>query len=192
MGKPILYVFAGGNGAGKSTFSYDLIPEGTIVINPDLIAKNSINSYVANEVIGKMKTEAIQNRTSILIETNFLFEDEIDTFLKFKQAGFEIHLYYFVLSSLKESELRVFSRQTKGGHFVDNYTRELNFTVGLDNAVNNSNHFDEVRLIANSIYLQKEILHAIGRDLVYEDYKQQKWTNSVAERFITELKENLN
>ena len=187
MEKPKLYVFAGGNGAGKSTFSYDLTPKDTIIINPDLIAAEFKNSFLANHAIGKMKDDAILSKSSLLIETNFLFEDEIDSFLKFKDAGFDLHLYYFVLSSLKESELRVHARKTKGGHFVDDYTRELNFTIGLDNSVTHAHHFDTVRVIANTIYFQKELLHVEQRIVKHQDYDDMQWTKRVAERFLSSL-----
>lgn len=188
MEQPNLYVFAGGNGAGKSTFSYDLVPDGTLVINPDLIAAKYNNSYLANDAIGKMKENAVLNRQSILIETNFLFEDEINTFLSFKKAGYKLHLYYFVLSSLKESELRVHARKTKGGHFVDAYTRELNFSIGLDNSVNNALHFDAIRLIANTIYFQQELLYIEQGKVKYENYVDHKWTKEVAKRFLINAK----
>lgn len=187
MENPILYVFAGGNGAGKSTFSADLTPADTVIINPDLIAQQAGNSYIANERIGQLKADAIAKRKSILIETNFLFEDEIDSFLEFKNAGFAIHLFYFVLSSLKESELRVHARRSKGGHFVDDYTRELNFTVGLANAIHNAIHFDEVRLIANSIYMQQELLHTTGQSVIYENTNTQAWTLPLVQQFKTAL-----
>ena len=183
--KPKLYVFAGGNGAGNSTFSYDLVPEHTIVVNPDLIAAEFSNSYLANQAIGKMKQEAIANQKSILIETNFLFEDEIDSFLTFKYAGYELHLYYFVLSSLKESELRVHARKTKGGHFVDAYTRELNYTIGLDNSVNHASKFDTVRIIANTIYFQRELLHLKNREVKLKNDGDPQWSNEIVDRFIS-------
>lgn len=187
MSKPKLFVFAGGNGAGKSTFSEVLTPEGTIIINPDLEAKYAVNSYAANEKIGLMKQDAIAHKKSILIETNFLFEDEIDSFLTFKEAGFELHMYYFILSSLKESELRVHLRKTKGGHYVDDYTRELNFTIGLENSIASAPHFDTIRLLANTIYFQKEILHIENKVTLLQDYKDRAWTTSIAERFLKGL-----
>ena len=183
MHKPILYIFAGGNGAGKSTFSSLLTPEGTIIVNPDEIAKNSQTHQHANAYIGELKEQAIQNKKSILIETNFLFEDEIDSFLAFKEAGFEMHLFYFVLSSLKESELRVHLRKSKGGHYVDDYTRELNFTVGLENSIKHAKQFDTVRILANTIYFQKELLCIEHGNVRLANYKDSEWTTVVAERF---------
>lgn len=100
-------------------------------------------------------------------------------------------LYYFVLSSLQESELRVYARKTKGGHFVDAYMRELNFTIGLDNAVNHARHFDTVRILAKTIYFQQELLHVEQGLVLNENYHHPQWAKEVTERFLAQIKENV-
>src|SRR5690606_27352939 len=100
-------------------------------------------------------------------------------------------LYYFLLSSLQESELRVYARKTKGGHFVDAYMRELNCTIGLDNAVNHVRHFDTARILAKTIYFQQEQLHLEQELVLDEDYHHPHCTKEVTERFLAQIKENV-
>lgn len=110
---------------------------------------------------------------------------------KLENAGFELHFVLFCAFILQESELRVYARKTKGGHFVDAYIRELNFTIGLDNAVNHARHFDTVRILAKTIYFQQELLHVEQGLVLNENYHHPQWAKEVTERFLAQIKENV-
>lgn len=190
--KPQLYVISGANGAGKSTFTDILVPEGTIIINPDLIAQKHKNVMQADLYIGNLRTNAIANNRDVSIETNFLFENEIVDFLAFKDKGYELNLVFIAIKDLEESKLRVDTRVSKGGHFVNDYTRELNFNIGKENTINHSNQFDKVTVISNSYELQDNLLYAEKGIILYKNENAPKWAQSLIESFENGLNNDLN
>jgi len=125
VGKKQIWILAGGNGAGKSTF-YDiaLAPHGVKLINADLIAK-VINpdapeavSYEAAGLAEKIRSALLQQGTSFCFETVFSHPSKIDFIAKAKALGYEVILVYIHLASPQLNEARVHQRVSEGGHNV--------------------------------------------------------------------------
>ncbi len=80
-----LWLLAGGNGAGKSTFyRLFLAPRGIKLVNADLIARE-INpehpdkfSYEAAEISGRVMKDLLLNGVSFCYETVFSHESKVD------------------------------------------------------------------------------------------------------------------
>lgn len=190
--KPQLFVISGANGAGKSSFTQILVPENTIIINPDIIAEKFNNTQRADLHIGLTKSKARENQQNISIETNFLFEDEINDFLEFKEKGYEINLIFIALRDLEESKLRVDTRVSKGGHYVNDYTRELNFKIGKENTINLSNRFDRVTVISNSYDFQDNLLYAEKGKILYYNKEAPIWAKNLINDFDKGLNNDIN
>ena len=120
-----LWVLAGGNGAGKSTF-YNLYfaKYGIKFVNADLIAKdiNSENpeglSYQAATVAAKIREDLISQGVSFCFETVFSHETKIDFLAQAKANGYKIILVYIHLFDSSLNEARVRQRVSEGGHNV--------------------------------------------------------------------------
>ena len=120
-----IYVIAGGNGAGKTTFfNTYLQKEGMIFLNADILAKN-LNpdkpekaSYEAAELIRHMIVDLIQKDISFCYETVFSHPSKIDYLAMAKQHGYEVNLVYLHLASSNLNEARVHQRVSIGGHSV--------------------------------------------------------------------------
>jgi len=120
-----LWVLAGGNGAGKSTFyNLYLAKYGIKFVNADLIARDidSENpeglSYHAATVAAKIREDLILQGVSFCFETVFSHESKIDFLAQAKANGYKIILVYVHLFDASLNEARVKQRVSEGGHNV--------------------------------------------------------------------------
>ncbi len=120
-----LWILAGGNGAGKSTF-YDqyLAKHGIKFVNADLIAKeisweDAENvSYQAATIAAKIREDLIAKGISFCFETVFSHESKIDFIAQAKAHEYKIILIYIHLTTSALNEARVQQRVAEGGHNV--------------------------------------------------------------------------
>lgn len=120
-----LWILAGGNGAGKSTFyQMALAPKGVKLVNADIIAK-VINpdqpetvSYEAAGIAERIREALLRQGTSFCFETVFSHPSKIDFLATAKAMGYEIILVYIHLTSPELNEARVQQRVSEGGHNV--------------------------------------------------------------------------
>ena len=120
-----LWVLAGGNGAGKSTFYNRYFAKyGIKFVNADLIAKDldSQNSegvsYHAATLAAKIREDLISQGVSFCFETVFSHESKIDFLAQAKANGYTIILVYIHLFNSSLNEARVRQRISEGGHSV--------------------------------------------------------------------------
>lgn len=120
-----LWVLAGGNGAGKSTFyNQHLVKYGIKFVNADLIAKDidSENpedlSYQAATVAAKITEDLVSQGVSFCFETVFSHKSKIDFLAGAKANGYTIILVYIHLFDSSLNEARVNQRVSEGGHSV--------------------------------------------------------------------------
>ena len=120
-----IWLLAGGNGAGKSTFyRLFLAPRGIKLLNADLIAKeiNPENpekvSYEAANLVGRLLEDLLDQGISFCYETVFSHGSKIDFVAKAKAQGYKIILVYIHLEIPELNEARVQQRVTEGGHDV--------------------------------------------------------------------------
>ena len=120
-----LWVLAGGNGAGKTTFyNLYLAKYGITFVNADLIAKDIDPenpegiSYHAATVAAKIREDLISQGVSFCFETVFSHESKIDLIAQAKANGYKIILVYIHLFDSSLNEARVNQRVSEGGHSV--------------------------------------------------------------------------
>ena len=120
-----LWILAGGNGAGKTTFyNLFLAPKGIKLVNADVIAEaispeNPENvSYAAANVAEQIRERLLQQGVSFCFETVFSHVSKIDFVANAKAQGYEIVLVYIHLDTSELNEARVYQRVTEGGHSV--------------------------------------------------------------------------
>lgn len=120
-----VWVLAGGNGAGKSTF-YRLMLEskGLVVINADQIAQNldaenpEDKSYEAAIAAMSLFQKFVNEGRSFTYETVFSHKSKLEFIERAKMAGYEVVLVYIHLVD-NLHELRVIQRVSEGGHSAD-------------------------------------------------------------------------
>lgn len=153
-----LWVLAGGNGSGKSTFFRTslLARQGVLFLNADLIAK-SINadspetvSYNAAGVAQKIREEFLTQGISFCFETVFSHPSKIDFIAKAKALGYYVVLIYIHLENSSLNEARVFQRVSEGGHHVPSDKIKSRLPRTIQNVTIAIPLADEVRLLDNS------------------------------------------
>jgi predicted ABC-type ATPase len=155
---PILYVIAGPNGIGKTTSSYDLVPQNTPLINSDEIAKEarvsgivSVNTQeYSNQEALRLVNEQLKELNSFAIETNLSDSETWKFLLGVQQIGYQVHLFYISTDEVELLNTRISERTRLGDHYVRPDIVEQRYTAGL----NLLNHYfaepDVLELLDNS------------------------------------------
>jgi len=120
-----LWLLAGGNGAGKSTFCRQFLAStGLPFINTDILAKEldaehpESASYKAAKLTERLRFDLLHTGTNFCFETVFSHPSKIDFLARAKSAGYEIVLVYIHLQSDQLNQARVAQRVAEGGHAV--------------------------------------------------------------------------
>lgn len=142
MSKPKLYVIAGPNGSGKTTFAEKFLPNYADCfefINADLIAKG-LSPFLPSKVAikaGKILLDQIDDCARR--EVNFAFETtlsgkaHVNLLQKMKQQGYELHMFFLWLPKVQLSLARIADRVRKGGHDIPERDARRRFARGLKN-----------------------------------------------------------
>ena len=120
-----LWVLAGGNGAGKTTFHrLFLAPRGLKLLNADMVSAE-INpgspekaAYAAAHLVSRLGEDLLHQGVTFCYETVFSHESKIDFVAKAKALGYKVILVYIHLDTPSLNEARVSQRVSEGGHDV--------------------------------------------------------------------------
>ena len=152
-----VWILAGGNGAGKSTFyNLFLAPKGIQYINSDRIARD-INpespeefSYEAAEWAGRLRDDILYKGISFCFETVFSHESKIDFVARARSLNYKIILVYIHLNTPELNEARVRQRVDEGGHNVPREKIYSRIPRTMKNIAKVLSLVDEARLLDNS------------------------------------------
>jgi predicted ABC-type ATPase len=157
-----IYILAGPNGSGKTTFysqaiSLKFIPEELPFENLDLIARNlggySEENYAhAAEIYRKNTAKHIEASADFMIESNLADSRAYDWISAIKKRGYEIVLFYISTQSLETNFERVKRRVSEGGHFVPESIIESRYFQSHSYLKTKLREFIQVYLIDNSGY----------------------------------------
>ena len=152
-----LWVLAGGNGAGKTTFYNLYIAKyGIKFVNADLIAKDIDPentegvSYHAATLAAKIREDLISQGVSFCFETVFSHESKIDFIAQAKANGYKIILVYIHLFDSSLNEARVKQRVAEGGHDVPTEKIHARIPRTIKNIKTALSIVDEARILDNS------------------------------------------
>jgi predicted ABC-type ATPase len=139
---PNLYIIAGPNGSGKTTFVKRFLPfyaHCLNFVNADLIAFGlaPFSPEVAAVKAGKLMLEEIENyrrlKVDFAIETTLAGRTYLKLLREMKDEGYKIHVFFLWIHSPKLAIGRVKERVQMGGHDVPVQTILRRFTRGLSN-----------------------------------------------------------
>jgi len=143
MSRPLMFLIAGVNGSGKTTFTKTVLRKHPKlkVIDPDEIAKNITGSFatIDAEQVSAGKTALLTVQRCIQSKQSFIVESTISgrVYLRYlKQArdnGFKTVLVYVALSSAELSAERVALRVSKGGHNIPINDIKRRYPKSFDN-----------------------------------------------------------
>jgi predicted ABC-type ATPase len=122
-----LYIIAGPNGVGKTTFAREFLPKYADCknfVNADLIAQAMAPFSPETAAIraGKMMLSEIRSfakkRVSFAFETTLSGRSYMGLLRRLKDQGYEVHLFFLWVESVDLALSRVRERVLRGGHDV--------------------------------------------------------------------------
>jgi predicted ABC-type ATPase len=124
--KPIIYLIAGCNGAGKTTFAKEFLPSIGVLrfLNADEIAhglsplRPEAVAFKAGKLLLNELHELIERRETFALESTLSGRTYVTIFESAKQLGYAIELHFVWIPDVREAIRRVRQRVIEGGHDV--------------------------------------------------------------------------
>ena len=139
---PQLYVIAGPNGSGKTTFAAEFLPKYAdcpAFINADTLARG-LSGFSPDAVAlkaGRILLEQIETyaskRMTFAFETTLSGINYLSRFEDLKREGYAIHLFFLWIPDVKLSLARVANRVKMGGHGISEKVVRRRFHKGIFN-----------------------------------------------------------
>ncbi len=152
-----LWILAGGNGAGKSTFyRTQLAPLELPFVNADILAKEVYpqspeeHSYDAAKLASEIRFQLLHEGRSFCFETVFSHPSKIDFVAQAKALGYDIILVFIHLDTVSLNQARVAQRISEGGHNVPDEKVASRIPRLLQNIKKTLPLCDQVRILNNS------------------------------------------
>ena len=137
-----LYIIGGCNGAGKTTASFNILPDllnCKEFVNADEIARG-LSPFQPEKVAieaGRLMLaridELIKSQEDFSFETTLSTRSFVSTINTAREKGFYITLIFFWLESIQLAKDRVKKRVTEGGHNIEAEVIERRYTSGIRN-----------------------------------------------------------
>jgi predicted ABC-type ATPase len=143
--RPTIYLIAGCNGAGKTTFAKEFLPTEVKCLrflNADEIARGlsplqpSASVVQAARLLLAQVEQSLRARETFALETTLSGKTYIRTFRRALALGYELELHYLWLSSPAQAIARVRKRVQLGGHHVPSSDIRRRFKRSLNHLVN--------------------------------------------------------
>lgn len=138
--RPTIYLIAGCNGAGKTTFAREFLPHEVKCLrfyNADELARglSPLDPPAAAMKAGRLLLseirESIRRKETFALESTISGKTYLRLLLAAKESAFRIHLHYLWLPSPALAIARVRERVKKGGHNVPSADIRRRFTRSL-------------------------------------------------------------
>jgi len=156
-----LYIIGGCNGAGKTTASFNILPDllnCKEFVNADEIARGLSPfqpekvSIEAGRLMLKRIEELINSNQDFSFETTLSTKSFIHTIVKAKSYGYYITLIFFWLESVELAKDRVKKRVLEVGHNIEPDIIERRYKAGIKNLFKlYSDKVDSVLIYDNSV-----------------------------------------
>lgn len=155
-----LYVIAGPNGSGKTTFAMKFMPEFVKCpnfVNADLIAKGLAPfdperaALKAGKLVLQQLEEYSRQGVDFGFETTLSGRAYYKKFKQLKDAGYRLHLFFLWIPSSELAIARIKERVAGGGHNIPDKDVKRRFNRGMKNFLELYNRiFDTWMLFDNS------------------------------------------
>ena len=185
----ILYVLAGPNGTGKTTFySFSVlnnfIPKDLPFINVDLIAQNlggynETNYERANEIYRQTISQLLSSGSDFMIESNLADNRSYEWLKLIKKKGYKINLYYLSTDDVAINIGRVQRRVLEGGHNIPEEIIKTRYLQSHSYLKTKLQAFEEVYLIDNSTDTSQIQVKIENGTIVFQLAELQNWISGI-------------
>ena len=182
-----LYIISGCNGAGKTTASFNILPDllnCKEFVNADEIARGLSPfqpenvSIEAGRLMLKRIDELINSNQDFSFETTLSTRSFINTIDFAKSKGYYITLIFFWLESIELAKDRVKKRVTEGGHNIESDVIERRYKAGIKNLFNlYFNKVDSLLIYDNSTAESELIAEKEIEDELFTIHNSQKFNS---------------
>ena len=182
-----LYIISGCNGAGKTTASFNILPDllnCKEFVNADEIARGLSPfqpenvSIEAGRLMLKRIDELINSNQDFSFETTLSTRSFINTIEYAKSKGYYITLIFFWLESIELAKDRVKKRVTEGGHNIESDVIERRYKAGIKNLFNlYFNKVDSLLIYDNSTAESELIAEKEIEDELFTIHNSQKFNS---------------
>lgn len=132
--RPQIWIVAGPNGSGKTTFTRKYLSGRLPVINPDDIAAiEGVSPIRAGKLAISRQRGYLDERHSFAFETTLSGQHEIDIMSEAASLGYKVNLIFIAVGSAAMSIGRVCQRVVDGGHNVPAVDIVRRFSRSMDN-----------------------------------------------------------
>jgi len=142
MAEKKLYIISGCNGAGKTTASFNILPDllqCKEFVNADEIARGISPfqpekvSIKAGRLMLKRIDELMNSGQDFSFETTLSSKSFINAIINAKARGYYVTLIFFWLESVQLAKNRVMKRVSEGGHNIEEVVIERRYKNGVKN-----------------------------------------------------------
>lgn len=138
--KPTIYLIAGCNGAGKTTFAKEFLPSIGVVrfLNADEIARGlsplrpEAAAFKAGKFLLSEFRELVERNATFALESTLSGRTYLRLFAKAQQRGYAIELHYVWIPDVSAAIRRVRQRVIEGGHHVPTEDIKRRFTRSIE------------------------------------------------------------
>lgn len=140
-----IYIIAGPNGSGKTTFATLFLPDYAKCqnfINADLIAKGlapfepSSVAIKAGRLVLQQIQEFARRGIDFAFETTLSGKSYVNLFSELKTKGYALHLFFLWIPNPELAISRIKERVLDGGHYVPSRDVRRRFARGISNFFN--------------------------------------------------------
>jgi predicted ABC-type ATPase len=137
-----LYLIAGSNGSGKTTFAREFLPQFVHCrefLNADLMAEgiSPFDPESAAIRAGRLLLERIKEfaaeKKDFGFETTLAGKSYVNLLRRMKERGYAIHCYFLWLPSVEMAIARVAHRVSEGGHNIPEAVIRRRYKLGIKN-----------------------------------------------------------
>ncbi|MCI3922838.1 zeta toxin family protein [Paenibacillus sp. TRM 82003] len=186
---PIMYVFAGNNGSGKSTIRNLIVDRLGISVNidPDALARGldpeqpeSRKVSAGKEAI-KLARECIRMKRDFSVETTLAGGNVIRLMDIAKASGFEVTMFFVGLGDYRLNIERVAVRVKNGGHHIPTEDIVRRHVSSIQNLLTHLHLMDHLIVIDNSQTEGEMVLSANNGKITYRTDILPLWVEPIAD-----------
>lgn len=187
MQEKYLYIIGGCNGAGKTTASFNILPDllnCKEFVNADEIARGlspfqpESVSIKAGRLMLKRIDELINSNQDFSFETTLSTKSFTNTIENARSKGYYVTLIFFWLESIELAKDRVRKRVSEGGHNIEIDVIERRYKAGIKNLFSlYCNKVDSLLIYDSSKAESELIAEKEIEDELFTVYNNQKFNS---------------
>lgn len=190
---PIMYVFAGNNGSGKSTIRNLIVDRLGISINidPDALARGLDSNHPERRKVSagkeaiKLARDCIHNSRDFSIETTLAGGNAIRLMRNAKSSGFEVTMFYVGLGDYRLNIERVAARVKNVGHHIPAEDIIRRHDTSMQNLISHLHLLDHLIVIDNSRSEGETALVIRYDSIIHRAESLPLWIETIEQQYLT-------